>query len=304
MMKTIIITIVMSFVWILPGIAAASEESEEILRDLFYASKSNHTQDVKKLVAENTNLINRVDDDDRTVLHYSVEKGNFDLTKFLVEKGADIQKETWEFRGPFWNQTRVQDITVLHLIIESKHENKIEFIDYFLGLGMDINEKQRRDGFTFYTPISLAIEQSDIELVVYLINKGARLNNDELTHDNGSYKPFSSFSAPEVMLNTAINNNENEIIDLLISKGEKPDSDSYEYAFDKKSMKIFKKLVNAGGNPFLIYRQRQIRLEKEDPDYFKTTFFNYLSLPDEDALGENDFKDYLHQLKLEAISQE
>src|SRR4030042_7047759 len=64
--------------------------------ELLYAAKAGDFNKVKDLVANGANVNYKVRwlDRDATPLEEALESGNFDIIKFLIDKGADIDKES------------------------------------------------------------------------------------------------------------------------------------------------------------------------------------------------------------------
>jgi len=94
-----------------------------------------------------------------TPLFSAAYSGNFDITKLLVEQGANI------------TNINEDETSVLHFATKSN----LEIVKYFFQLGININQNGKSG-----TPLLWAVQFGNIEIVDYLILNGAKVNLESL----------------------------------------------------------------------------------------------------------------------------
>ncbi|ORX83059.1 ankyrin [Anaeromyces robustus] len=108
------------------------------------------------LVNKNLN-INSQDEVGHTPLIYAIHRGNFNIIKYLIEHGADIQIVN-------------RKIETLKTIID---RGQLNILDYLINKKLDINSKDKEG----HTLLAYAIKSRKIEVIKYLIDHGANLRN-------------------------------------------------------------------------------------------------------------------------------
>lgn len=120
--------------------------------------KNNNIEMVKKYIAAK-NDINVKDKYGYTGLMWSAEKKNYEITKILLDNGADINtisKTSWGG-------------TVLNILIHEKNNSKeIELIDKLLEEGFDVNHGQ---------PLFTAVGADNLPITRKLLELGANIND-------------------------------------------------------------------------------------------------------------------------------
>lgn len=81
---------------------------------------------IRSLINEDPKLVNAVDVDERTPLHWAASSGSLDITRYLIDQKADIDKPD----GSGW--------TALHIASSAGHE---EIVRELVGAGADVNRK-------------------------------------------------------------------------------------------------------------------------------------------------------------------
>jgi len=112
----------------------------------------------KNLTAVKSSELHLLDKNGSSLLHYSAIAGNFNIMKFLVENGADINSETSTGNTP------------LHFACIN---NNLEVANYLIDNKANINEKNNKG----QTPLHYAIIFGCDEIKDYLIAKGANTNS-------------------------------------------------------------------------------------------------------------------------------
>jgi len=95
---------------------------------------------------------------DCSALHYSGMSGNLETTRFLVEKGVDIDLRDREGKTPLHGAANFGALNVVKFLIEN------------FDIDVDIRNKSND------TPLSLAAREGNFSVVKYLISKGANVN--------------------------------------------------------------------------------------------------------------------------------
>jgi len=135
-----------------------NKKSEKINWDVFYkAIQQENWGEIEELL-KNPDFIIAKDLFGCTALHYVCAHGNFDLVKYLIKKGAEV------------NVQNNQGETPLHLAIDYDTEQSTSIAKYLLDHGALIEVKDKWN----WTPLYKAVMSPyNLEIVVYLIAKGA-----------------------------------------------------------------------------------------------------------------------------------
>jgi len=121
------------------------------------AAQNNQLSLLRSLVAEDAKLINSVDADARTPLHWAASAGSIDLVRFLIDQQAEVDKS--DSLG--W--------TPLHIAVSAGHENVVQEL---IGAGADVNKKNDKG----LTPLHYAASKSRIDIGRLLVSRGADIN--------------------------------------------------------------------------------------------------------------------------------
>jgi ankyrin repeat protein len=116
---------------------------------------------VELLVANGADVNAKRKDNGSTPLHMAVDCGLKDTIEFLMSKGADI------------NGRDAIGGTALHHLAQEGQEDNTDMIEFLLYRGADINAKDYAVGGT---PLHYASMNGYINIVRFLINKGADVN--------------------------------------------------------------------------------------------------------------------------------
>ncbi|KAJ7895111.1 ankyrin repeat-containing domain protein [Mycena leptocephala] len=89
------------------------------------AAQNNQLHVVRSLISENPKLMNALDVDERTALHWAASSGSVDIVRFLVDKQAEV--DIMDNSG--W--------TPLHIAVSAGHD---EIAQELVGAGADVNK--------------------------------------------------------------------------------------------------------------------------------------------------------------------
>ncbi|MDH5714115.1 MAG: ankyrin repeat domain-containing protein [Candidatus Aminicenantes bacterium] len=126
-------------------------------QDIHTAAAKGDFGEVKKLIAQNPELIHALNERKSTPLHIAASNGHLPVVAYLIDKGADV------------NARNQWDRTPLHY---AASENYIQLAKLLLERGADVNGYETSS----YTPLHSAAESAHKEMVDLLIAEGADVN--------------------------------------------------------------------------------------------------------------------------------
>lgn len=159
----------MAFGWLKNAFTKAAQEPWEIDRDDFFkAIKRNNVEKIREIAARYPNEALGWKTENGTPLYVAHENNRLEAFKALVELGADIN-EAYTF-GKGKGRTP---------LLRSIERKQTEWVEYIASNGADLNKKQGSSTlivssviYSVYTPLSLAIDMGDEQMVKLLIAKG------------------------------------------------------------------------------------------------------------------------------------
>ena len=208
---------------------------------------SANIQEVRAAYKKNAEAINKCNEDGVSPLMFAAIKNQTDSIKFLLEHGADPNKEL------------DLDWTVLGVVISKEN---IKAIKLLLEHGVDVNQKfivSLKDGRVFIqTPLMLAINYKNNRIIKLLLESGADVNvTGKSFLKDGS--PHTENISP---LLVALDSNDLSIIKTLINAGADVNINAISYEFapmkelisplmmaiESKNFEIVKYLVEHGAD--------------------------------------------------------
>ena len=136
--------------------------------------------------------VNRLDNDNGTLLHLAIQRNRFKLAEILVEHGADTNIENNEGRTP------------LHILSESSvndERNVLNLVKLLLKHGAELNRQDKVNN----TPLHLAIQRNMFMIAESLLEHGADANAEN-----------NQVMTPLHLLSDGNTNDECNILDLLL----------------------------------------------------------------------------------------
>jgi ankyrin repeat protein len=224
-------------------------------QEIFEAVRNNNLAKVKELINVNQNLVNVKDETGRTPLHWAARGVHFEILKYLVEKGADVNAKD-------------NDNIVSILSITSR--NNAEALKYLLTKGAKIDEVDNKKETSLHyaaargfkeevkilidnnailetknsmgrTPLIVAArERGGIEVIKLLVEKGANINVKDIYQDT----PLSlaAWRGYEDIVNYLIEKNADIPTVGPMAKG------LFSYALNKRLLNLYKAMLNNGAD--------------------------------------------------------
>ena len=170
--------------------------SNMIIKDFFldvYDAVEKGYKDIINIILESGIDINVRDKFGRLMLQCACYQGNESVVQFLLDIGADVNKLDAYQRSPLHTAIVAQQIKIVKLLIKNganvnarkcgrnllysaidgQHPRGLELVKILVNKGVDIN-----DGLKTSLPLlHYAVEEDCIEIVEFLLKKGANLNN-------------------------------------------------------------------------------------------------------------------------------
>ncbi|KAF5379764.1 hypothetical protein D9615_005749 [Tricholomella constricta] len=112
---------------------------------------------LRALFAEDPKVVNSLDLDERTPLHWAASSGAIDIARFLIDQKSEVDKPD----NSGW--------TPLHIAVSAGHD---EVVQELVGAGADVNRKNDKG----ITPLHYAASKSRIDIGRLLISRGADIN--------------------------------------------------------------------------------------------------------------------------------
>lgn len=182
---------------------------------------------------------------DTDYLKMATEKGNFEIVKLLVEKGANpengIAKAVAEDNLKIADYLLYKGASPYNLIQKSAKNGHARMVGLLIRHGANPNEG-----------MAAAVENDRIEVVELLLKKGAK-TGDLIRRPAANGNPrlvkllLNSDANPNDGMSAAIENNQTEIVGMLLDKG--ADSKGYlEKAIANDNLKMVELLLENGAN--------------------------------------------------------
>lgn len=167
--------IILPFFIIFLFLGCATTASKEDLKLIHYSKQDNSLSKIKKLFQEKKIHVNAVDKKGYFPLYVASINGNSDIVKFLLQHGANANQKIEQgnnqgftaLLGVCWNPKWLYEKYVLKVV-----KNLVNY-------GADINYT---DSNNKYTALSLALHQFEFKVAKYLINKGAKVREQDLKY--------------------------------------------------------------------------------------------------------------------------
>lgn len=180
-MKTIFLLSVLLIIKLFPG-------------DLVSAVKTGTLNEIKTMISEHPQELNKRDGDGKKLIHYAVERGDTEIVNLLLTAGLDIESQDWNREVPIHYAAKNNDLKMYEFLL-SKGANKntrdyneksalhkaaengqFEMIKHLIDSGVELYSKAD-NGMTIF---HFAAQSGNVNLIKYLISLGMDLNHYNL----------------------------------------------------------------------------------------------------------------------------
>lgn len=166
---------------------------------LFLAVQYGYYDLAEKLIKEGANINARASDleteDGIDMLYYAVKNNDLEMAELLINNDAYAGREygyeyTYSLTDIAINENN--NLEMLKLLIESgdidtertlipnaAEAQNIEMIKYLISIGQNVNEQVFADGFWINSPMKIAAEKGNAEIVQFLLDNEADLNSSD-----------------------------------------------------------------------------------------------------------------------------
>jgi outer membrane protein TolC len=159
--------------------------------DVFAAIDRGDLERIKEMTGRDPSLLTFKGKEEWTPLHYAAFRGSLPITRYLIEKGADVNVKGVNSITPIYVATARGHIEVVRFLLEKKadpnipgdsgrrtpliracEKGRIEIAKLLIQNGADVEAKSVNG----WTPLHNAVEGGYVDLVKFLIEKGANVN--------------------------------------------------------------------------------------------------------------------------------
>jgi len=202
------------------------------------AAQNNQFSLLRTLVTEDAKLVNAVDVDDRTPLHWASSSGAIDIARFLIDQKAEVDRPD----NSGW--------TPLHIAVSAGQESIVQEL---IGAGADVNRKNDKG----LTPLHYAASKSRIDIGRLLISRGADINAKDKANQLPLHRAATTGSVGFIRLLLDSSTPSNK---LRLNTGDRIGNTPLHLAMDSAHAEVAVLLINAGAD-----RSRE-NLDGETPE--------------------------------------
>lgn len=139
----------------------------ELMIKLIANNNIEHIRDLLEMDKNNKNIINLTDNDNETLLHYSIFSNSYNLSRLFLKYGADPNKRDNEGQSPIFRIVFATDEKIIGLLLE-------------YGAILDIQDKEGN------TPLHIAVLTKNYKIIKSLLDYGV----DPLIYNNNNLSPL------------------------------------------------------------------------------------------------------------------
>ena len=215
------------------------------MTDLIHLVKNKKFKQVRDRISQGAN-VNLVDEEQSSLLHWSVLSGDFQLTNLILQKGANPNAQNKFGCTPLELAINYDEEAIVDLLLknEAKLFNRNGYMPLhaaavsgniaLLEKFLTVSTTNSRDD-SGRTPLHWASQEGHWEAAAYLIKNGA--DKDALDHEG--FSPLS----------IAVSSGDQELFELLVNMGARLEGNLLHAAVSWNHTAIVKSLVTEGFNP-------------------------------------------------------
>ncbi|KAF5359148.1 hypothetical protein D9756_002984 [Leucocoprinus leucothites] len=211
------------------------------------AAQTNQFSLLRTLITESPGLVNSVDVDERTPLHWAASTGSTDIVRYLIDQKAEVDRPD----NSGW--------TALHIAASAGHETVAQEL---IGLGpnsdfLPLRLTVRRKNDKGLTPLHYAASKSRIEIGRLLISRGADINARDKANQQPLHRAATTGSVGFIRLLLDSSTASNK---LRLNTGDRIGNTPLHLAMDSAHAEAAVLLINAGAD------RGRLNLDGEAPE--------------------------------------
>lgn len=202
------------------------------------AVHNNQLSLLRALITEDPNLINALDMDDRTPLHWAASSGSINIAQLLIDHKAEVDRSD----NSGW--------TPLHIAVSAGND---DIVQELVGAGADVN----RRNFKGITPLHYAASKSRIDIGRLLISRGADINAKDKANQVPLHRAATTGSVGFIRL---LLDSSSSTSKLRLNPGDRMGNTPMHLAMDSAHAEAAVVLINAGAD------RGRVNLDNETPE--------------------------------------
>ncbi|UCH83917.1 MAG: ankyrin repeat domain-containing protein [Candidatus Latescibacterota bacterium] len=139
------------FAFAVAGVVGAAQ-----IHDL---ARTGDLEQVKNLIDQSPDLLNALNEEEETPLHFAAASGNLDLVEYLVSSGAEVDAPNNVGQTP---------------LLYAAYDGHVEICEFLIRVGAKADFRDGRGN----SPLDFAARQGQLDVVALLIAEGAEIDRD------------------------------------------------------------------------------------------------------------------------------
>ncbi|KAL9714492.1 putative ankyrin-repeat protein [Leucoagaricus gongylophorus] len=202
------------------------------------AAQTNQFSLLRTLITESPGLVNSLDADERTPLHWAASAGSINIVRYLLGQKAEVDRPD----NSGW--------TALHIAVSAGHQSTVEEL---IGAGADVNRKNDKG----ITPLHYAASKSHNDIGVLLVSRGADINARDKANQQPLHRAATTGSVGFIRL---LLDSSTASKKLHLNTGDRIGNTPLHLAMDSAHAQAAVLLINAGAD------RGRLNLDGEAPE--------------------------------------